>query len=146
MLTARGSRDDKLRGLSGGADDYIVKPYDPEELIVRIRAVLRRSKGTQQQVLTCGSLELHESEQSVYLQGAALSLSHAQFSILAVFMRHPGTVLSRAQIIDRAFGGDYDAYERAIDTHIRRLRKSLGDRGVSSIETVYGAGYRMRCH
>lgn len=145
MLTAKGSSEDKITGLNGGADDYIVKPFEPEEVILRINAVLKRSMGLLRRELYCGRLRINEQEESVYVDDKQMLLTHAQFSILSVFANNPGVVLSRRQIIEQAFNEDFDAYERAIDTHIRRLRKIFHRSDFHPIKTVYGGGYKMVC-
>ena len=145
MLTAKGSREDKISGLDCGADDYIVKPYDPDEVIGRIKAVLRRSKGQLSSRITCGRLSIDQEKEEVFLDGEQIAISHAQFSVLSVFMRNQEIVLSRGQIIEEAFSSDFDAYERAVDTHIRRLRKMIHRDGFEPIKTVYGGGYKLIC-
>ena len=145
MLTARGGMEDRISGLDGGADDYIVKPFEPEEVIVRIKAVLRRTMGSMRRIISCGPFRIDEQREAVYLNERQIILSHAQFTIFSVFMRHPDTVLSRSRIIELAFDNDFDAGERAIDTHIRRLRKLIHSKGFNPIETVYGGGYRLVC-
>lgn len=143
MLTAKGTQPDRIDGLEIGADDYIVKPFDPEEVVARARAVLRRTKGKVQSVLTCGPINLNENTMSVTISERPVQLSTTQFALLAVFMRHPNQVLSRAQLIELAFNDDFDGYDRAIDTHIRRLRKAIQIDELQPIETVYGAGYKL---
>ena len=145
MLTARGSREDKINGIDGGADDYIVKPFEPEEVIVRIKAVLRRTRGQVKSLITCGKINVEVDKEAVFMDGEQVHMSHAQFQVLMVFMRNPDTVLSRRQIIERAFNNDFDAYERAVDTHIRRIRKLLHRGGFEPIRTVYGGGYKLTC-
>ena len=145
MLTVKGDRSDRLTGLESGADDYIVKPFDPDELVARAKAVLRRSKGKVQQVLTCVALTLDEATQHVTLDGQQVDLSQAQYAILAALMRHPNQVLSRGQLIALAFNNDFDGSYRAIDTHIRRLRKLIHQDEFQPIQTVYGAGYKFVC-
>lgn len=143
MLTAKGTQPDRIDGLETGADDYIVKPFDPNEVVARAKAVLRRVKGRAQRRLTCGAIVLNEETGQVSVAGQPVTLSQSQFSLLATFMRHPNQLLSRQQLIAFAFDNDYDGYDRAIDTHIRRLRKQLAANGKQPIETVYGAGYRL---
>jgi len=145
MLTAKGSTEDRIQGINGGADDYIVKPFEPEEVIVRIKAVLRRTMGLMKKELTCGPIRVDEERESVHINDSQIQMSHAQFMIFSVFMNNPGVVLSRGQIIEQAFDGNFDAYERAIDTHIRRLRKLLHTDNFEPIRTVYGGGYKLVC-
>jgi len=145
MLTARGTKEDRLDGFDGGADDYIVKPFDPDELVVRVRAVLRRSKGEIRNILTCGKLSIDESARLVSFNGQEIKLSRAQFDILITFMRHPNILLTRSQLIEQAFSNDFDAFDRAIDTHIRRLRKLIHIGDFQPIQTIYGAGYKLVC-
>jgi DNA-binding response OmpR family regulator len=143
ILTAKGAQPDRIVGLEVGADDYIVKPFDAEELVARARAVLRRAGGRVQQVLINGTLTLDESAQQVTFAGQPVKLSQAQFALLAAFMRHPNQVLTRDQLIALAFDNDFDAYDRAIDTHVRRLRKLIHRADYQPIQTVYGAGYKF---
>lgn len=145
MLTARGSKEDRINGFDGGADDYILKPFEPEEVIVRIKAVLRRTKGQVQKEMICGPITIDVERETVYVGQNPIPMSHAQFAVLSVFMGHPDIVLTRRQIIELAFNDDFDAYERAIDTHIRRLRKLIHHEGFQPIQTVYGGGYKLVC-
>lgn len=143
MLTARDGQSDRVKGLESGADDYVVKPFDPEEVVARAKAVLRRVNEKVQQVLTCGSIAINDSTRRVTVDGQAVNLSEAQFSLLAVFMRHPNQVLTRDQLIALAFNDDFEGYDRAVDNHILRLRKKITVDEISPIQTVYGAGYRF---
>jgi len=145
MLTAKGARSDRIEGLDSGADDYVSKPFDPDELVARVKAVLRRTTGSAQRVLTCSTITLEETTRSVTRDGQPIHLSQAQFALLTALMRHPNQVLTRDQLIALAFGDDYDAYDRAIDTHIRRLRKLIHTKQSQPIRTVYGVGYRLVC-
>jgi len=141
LLTAKGEQLDRIKGLETGADDYIVKPFDPDELVARAEAVLRRASGRVRQALTCGILQLNERTKQVTLDGEQIKLSQAQFELLSVFMRHPNQVLTRYQLITLAFNNDFSGTERAIDTHIRRLRKLVHKGDFQPIQTVYGSGY-----
>ena len=143
MLTARETHADRIVGLDSGADDYIVKPFDPDEVVARAKAVLRRVEDKVQQVLTCGAITIDEATRQASVGGRPLTLSRAQFALLAAFMRHPRQVLTRDQLITLAFGDDFAAYDRAIDNHILRLRKQIGGAGKQPIQTVYGTGYRF---
>jgi DNA-binding response OmpR family regulator len=143
MLTAKGEQSDRVNGLESGADDYIVKPFDPDELVARAKAVLRRYNGRVQKILTCDNLVLDETTRHVMLEDRRIDLSQAQFAILAAFMRHPNQVLTRAQLIALAFNNDFGGSDRAIDTHIRRLRKLIHRDDYQPIQTVYGAGYKF---
>ena len=143
MLTARETPAERITGLDSGADDYIIKPFDPEEVIARAEAVLRRVKGKVQQVLTRGPITLNATTGVVTVDDVPVALSHAQMALLATFMRHPNQVLTREQLISLSFSDDYEGFDRAIDSHIARLRKQINRDGRKPIETVYGAGYRF---
>ena len=143
MLTAREAPAERIIGLDSGADDYIVKPFDPEEVIARADAVLRRVKGKVQQVLTRGNITLNETIRSVTVNGAPVTLSQAQIALLSTFMRHPNQVLTRDQLISLTFNDEFDGFDRAIDSQVARLRKQINRDGRQPIQTVYGAGYRF---
>ena len=143
MLTAREAHSDRVIGLESGADDYIVKPFDPGEVIARAEAVLRRVKGRVQQVLTRDNITLNETTRSVTINGEAVVLSQKQISLLATFMRHPNQVLSRDQLIALTYSDEFSGFDRAIDSQIARLRKQIGRHGSQPIQTVYGAGYKF---
>ena len=143
MLTAREAPPERVTGLESGADDYIIKPFDPEEVIARAEAVLRRARGRVQQVLARGHIILNETTATVTVDGAAVPLSQAQLALLATFMRHPNQVLTRDQLISLTFSDGFEGFDRAIDSHVARLRKQINREGRQPIETVYGAGYRF---
>ena len=150
MLTALSTEEDVLRGLDLGADDYIVKPFSPRELLARIRTVLRRAcaaRASAAPELRVGALlvlpERHEARVGV----ASLNLTPAEFALLAALAREPGRTLTRQQLIDAAFGDDFDGYERAVDVHIKNLRRKLAEVAMGSVPaivTVYGIGYRLQ--
>ena len=143
MLTAREAHADRIIGLESGADDYIVKPFDPGEVIARADAVLRRAKGRVQQVLTRDSITLNETIRSVTVNGEPLTLSQKQIALLATFMRHPNQVLTRDQLISLTYNDEFSGFDRAIDSQIARLRKQIGRHGRQPIHTVYGVGYKF---
>ncbi|MXX18314.1 MAG: response regulator transcription factor [Dehalococcoidia bacterium] len=143
MLTAREAPAERITGLDSGADDYIIKPFDPEEVIARAEAVLRRVKGKVQQVLTRGSITLNEATGVVTVDEEPVALSQAQMALLGTFMRHPNQVLTREQLISLTFNDEFEGFDRAIDSQIARLRKQINRDGREPIETVYGAGYRF---
>ena len=143
MLTAREAHAERIIGLDSGADDYVVKPFDPGELIARAQAVLRRVKDRVQQVLTRGDITLNETTGTVTVDGGLVDLSEAQTALLSTFMRHPNQVLSRDQLISLAFDNDFDGFDRAIDSQVARLRRQIGRDGRQPIQTVYGVGYRF---
>lgn len=145
MLTARTQEEDKIKGLETGADDYIVKPFSPRELIARIKALLRRSAplATDLPVLTEG-LALDPGTRRVSANGRALALGPTEFRLLHFFMTHPERVHSRERVLDSVWGSNVYIDERTVDVHIRRLRKALADTGHDRlIQTVRGAGYRF---
>ena len=143
MLTAREAPAERVIGLDSGADDYIVKPFDPEEVIARAEAVLRRVKGRVQQVLRQGNITLNETTRSVTVDGEQVELSQAQIDLLSTFMRHPNQVLTRDQLISLTFNHEFHGFDRAIDSQVARLRKQISRDGSQPIQTVYGAGYKF---
>ena len=143
MLTAREAHSERINGLDSGADDYIVKPFDPDEVIARAHAVLRRVKGKVQQVLTHGNITLNETTRTVTVDDEPVPLTQAQIALLATFMRHPDQVLTRDQLISLTFNDEFEGFDRAIDNQVARLRRHINRDGRQPIQTVYGAGYRF---
>ena len=151
MLTARTEDVEKLVGLELGADDYITKPFSPRELVARVRAVLRRTRGSPAQApsktrLTLGDLTLDEERFEAACHATVLPLTPAEFRILAAMAKSPGRVFSRSQLLDTALGETYEGYERTIDVHIKNLRhklKDAGGEGKCLIVTVHGIGYKI---
>jgi two-component system phosphate regulon response regulator PhoB len=144
MLTARVTEDDRVAGLDGGADDYITKPFSPRELQSRINAVLRRYAPVSDELLTVDELSIDTAGHRVVANGEAISLGPTEYRLLEFFMTHPDRVYSRAQLLDRVWGGNVYVEERTVDVHIRRLRKALTpSRCDGYIQTVRGAGYRF---
>lgn len=144
MLTARAEEEDKIRGLEGGADDYITKPFSPRELLARVRAVLRRVSGGGDEVLAAGRLCLNVASHRVSVDDDHVTLGPTEFRLLRFFMEHPDRVYSRSQLLDRVWGGNVYVEERTVDVHILRLRKALEPFGCDSfVQTVRGSGYRF---
>ena len=145
MLTARGEEADRIRGLETGADDYIVKPYSPAEMVARVRALLRRTRPS----LTDGTLEyagitVDASQHKVTRQGQSIHLGPTEYRLLLTLMERPGRVLTRGQLLDLVWGQDTYIEDRTVDVHIRRLRKTLELPGTKDpIRTVRGAGYAL---
>lgn len=143
MITARGDEPDRVAGLDAGADDYIVKPFSPRELLARIRAVLRRRAPDQSGgVVTIGQLVLDADTYRVSWQEQTLKVGPTEFKLLQHFMRHPERVHTRGALLDKVWGDHVYIEERTVDVHVKRLREALGDAG-KMIETVRGAGYRI---
>jgi two-component system alkaline phosphatase synthesis response regulator PhoP len=146
MLTAMTTDDDRLTGLNLGADDYVTKPFSPRELAARVRAVLRRLPGERgPDKIEYGSLVVNFLKHEAYLDGRPLNLTPIEFKVLGVLMKEPGRVFSRAQIIEKALGHDFDSFDRTIDVHILKLRRKLepDSHHPSYIKTIYGAGYKL---
>jgi two-component system, OmpR family, response regulator len=145
MLTARDSIEDRVAGLDGGADDYLAKPFSFSELEARIRALVRRGSNQRPTVLRVGDLELDPAGRRVTRGGTEIALSAKEFAMLETFMRNPGVVLSRLQLLEHAWDYEYENRSNVVDVYVRYLREKV-DRpfGCESIETVRGAGYRIR--
>ena len=143
MLTARGDEPDKVAGLDAGADDYITKPFSTQELLARIRAVLRRRAPEHGgESVSVGSLHLDPATHRVSYAGQPLKLGPTEFKLLHHLMRHAERVHSRAQLLDKVWGDHVYIEERTVDVHVKRLREALGDAAIM-VETVRGAGYRI---
>lgn len=143
MLTARGDEPDKIAGLDAGADDYITKPFSTQELLARIRAVLRRRAPEQiADSVSMGDLVLDGATYRVTYQGRGLKLGPTEFKLLHFFMKHAERVHSRSQLLDKVWGDHVFIEERTVDVHVKRLREALGEAG-AMVETVRGAGYRL---
>ena len=143
MATAKGAEYDKIQGLDLGADDYLTKPFGVMELVSRVKAVLRRCRPVQQQVLRCGGLAVDTQEHTVTTDGVRVELTYKEFQLLRLFLSHVGTAFTRDQLMEQVWGMDFCGESRTIDMHIRTLRQKLGAYG-EHIETVRSVGYRWR--
>ncbi len=151
MLTAKGDQTDRIVGLELGADDYLPKPFNPRELLARMKAVLRRAipenrdqvGKKEDPLLKAGGVILNKARQTIQVEGKELELSSTEYRILEVLMRHPNVVFSRDQLMNLARGRDFMAFDRSIDVHISKLRAKLepDPRSPKRIKTVWGAGY-----
>lgn len=147
MATAKGSEYDKVKGLDGGADDYIAKPFGMLEMVARIKAVLRRCASQQSAkaddgLIRRGALEVHELEHQVRVGGEAVVLTLKEYELLKLLLLHPGIVFSRDKLLNDIWGYEFSGETRTVDVHIRTLRQKLGEAG-ELIETIRGVGYRM---
>ena len=147
MLTARIEEADRLIGLELGADDYIVKPFSPREVVARVRTILRRAEGAplRAEVISASNVTVDRARHTATVNGKPLDLTTMEFNLLARLVEHPGQVFTRQQLLEQVEGIAYEAYERTIDVHIKNLRKKLCDDCEDSrfIETVRGVGYRF---
>jgi two-component system, OmpR family, alkaline phosphatase synthesis response regulator PhoP len=146
MLTARSDETDRVIGLELGADDYVVKPFSPRELVARVKAVLRRTRGDLPvEVIRSGDLEIDVPTRIVRRGGERIETTATEFDLLVKLASQPGRVFTRGQLLDALHGVSFESYERAIDAHIKNLRKKLepNPRQPSYIITVYGVGYRF---
>lgn len=145
MLTAKGDEVDRVVGLEMGADDYVVKPFSPRELILRVRAILKRvgPQTEETEVITAGDVKVDTGSHKVWAGPDEVTLTSTEFKLLLTLLQNQGKVLTRDRLLDLVWDYHYDGYARTVDTHVRRLRQKLGDQG-SAIETVWGVGYRYK--
>ena len=146
MLTAKTTEADKLIGLDLGADDYVTKPFSPRELLARIRAVLRRVPGTNDlgpEEIVVGPLTLYPRRFQAEVDGKPMRLTPTEFNLIRTMAEAPGQVFSRPQLIEKAFGYDFEGFERNVDVHVTSLRRKLEAGGTRFIKTVYGLGYKL---
>jgi len=144
MLTARAEESDRLLGLDAGADDYVVKPFSPRELVARVRAVLRRSGAETVDVITLGDLTLDKGRLTVSRGRERVELTATEFELLATLAAHPGRLFTRAQLLDAIRGSDTDSFDRAVDAHVKNIRRKIerDPRNPRYLLTVYGVGYK----
>jgi len=148
MLTARVEDYDKIVGLELGADDYVTKPFNPREVVARVRAVLRRAQGepAAPRLIRAGPVTIDLDAHQVQVGGRPVSLTPSEFGLLQALAEQPGYALTRLQLIEKGLGYDYEGLERTVDSHIKNLRRKLEEAGASPdlIETVFGVGYRLK--
>jgi two-component system alkaline phosphatase synthesis response regulator PhoP len=147
MLTARVEDHDKIVGLEIGADDYVTKPFNPREVMARVRAVLRRAQGepARPRTLQVGAVMLDLDAHRVEIGGQPVKLTPTEFNLLQALAEHPGHALTRMELIDKGLGYSYEGLERTVDSHIKNLRRKLIEAGAAEdlVETVFGVGYRL---
>ena len=143
MLTAKGDERDELQGFDLGVDEYITKPFSPKILVARVEAILRRSNLlTNDDVISAGGIELDKAAHQVKIDGQEIELSYKEFELLAYFLENQGIALSREKILNNVWNYDYFGDARTIDTHVKKLRSKMGDKG-EYIKTVWGMGYKF---
>ena len=140
LVTAKATEIDKVKGLDGGADDYISKPFGVMEMIARVKALLRRSGGRDEQLLSCGCVELYSDRRQVTVGGNPVELTYKEFELLRLLMKNRGIVISRDVIMERVWDSSFEGETRTIDVHVRTLRQKLGEGG-AVIKTVRNVGY-----
>ena len=148
MLTAKGEVEDRIIGFELGADDYIVKPFSPRELVARVRAMFRRAQRAEEsqvEVLDFGDLVIDISGHKILVEGKQVDLTASEFKLLATLARHPGRVYNRMELVEKVLGYDFEGYERTIDSHVKNLRAKLGHdpKNPKRLYTVHGVGYRF---
>ncbi len=147
MLTARGDESDRIVGLELGADDYVVKPFSPKELVARVRAVLRRTRTAArgEEILRAADVEVDMAKMQVEVAGRRVDLTPTEFQLLATLLREPGRVFTRGQLLDAVHGVAIESYERAIDAHVKNIRRKMEPTPGSPryVQTVHGVGYRF---
>jgi len=147
VLTARSQVEDRIDGLRRGADDYVTKPFSPTELVLRVQAVLHRTLGAggaaEVAAFGGGRLRIDDTRHVAHLDGVALELTPTEWGLLTALAATPGRVFSRYELVNRVRGYEFAGYERTIDSHVKNLRRKLGDPGAEIVETVLGVGYRL---
>ncbi|MFD0521141.1 winged helix-turn-helix domain-containing protein [Paractinoplanes durhamensis] len=147
VLTARSQVEDRIDGLRRGADDYVTKPFSPTELVLRVQAVLHRTRSAEGAAETAmyggGRLRIDEIRHEAHLDGVVLELTPTEWGLLTALAAAPGRVSSRYELVNRVRGYEFAGYERTIDSHVKNLRRKLGDDGGEIVETVLGVGYRL---
>ncbi|MBR5597175.1 MAG: response regulator transcription factor [Lachnospiraceae bacterium] len=142
MLTARGDEKDELKGFDLGVDEYISKPFSPKILVARAEAILRRSQAKEESVLEFDSIKLDKNAHMVVIDGEYVELSYKEFELLSYFMENKGIALSREKILNHVWNYDYFGDARTIDTHVKKLRSKMGEKG-KLIKTIWGLGYKL---
>lgn len=142
MLTARGEERDELQGFELGVDEYISKPFSPKILVARVEAILRRSKGNSGDVLEVGGIQIDKGAHQVTIDGTPIELSYKEFELLTYFAENQGLALSREKILNHVWNYDYFGDARTIDTHVKKLRSKMGQKG-DYIKTIWGMGYKF---
>ncbi|MBO4922131.1 MAG: response regulator transcription factor [Lachnospiraceae bacterium] len=146
FMTARTSEEDRLYGYQLGCDDYVCKPFSLAELLAKVSALIKRSKGTVlDDILVCGTIQLHKRALTVRVNGELVDLPPKELAILSILMERPGWTFSRDTLLDAAWGKDFFGNDRVVDNHVKKLRKSLGDAG-DQIKTVFAKGYKILEH
>lgn len=145
MLTAKADERDELQGFQLGVDEYITKPFSPKILVARVEAILRRTgKGDSDEVLTASGIEVNKAAHIVKIDGQSVELSYKEFELLVYFMENKGIALSREKILNSVWNYDYFGDARTIDTHVKKLRSKMGEKG-ECIKTIWGMGYKFEC-
>ena len=142
MLTARGDERDELLGFDLGVDEYISKPFSPKILVARVEAILRRSNGGSQDVIDVGGIHIDKTAHQVSVDGKPVDLSYKEFELMTYFAENQGIALSREKILNNVWNYDYFGDARTIDTHVKKLRSKLGEKG-EYIKTIWGMGYKF---
>jgi DNA-binding response OmpR family regulator len=143
MLTAKGDERDELQGFELGVDEYISKPFSPKILVARVEAILRRTgQGTKEEVIEEGGIKINKTAHSATIDGTPVELSYKEFELLTYFLENKGIALSRENILNNVWNYDYFGDARTIDTHVKKLRSKLGDKG-EMIKTIWGMGYKF---
>ncbi|MHB8508354.1 MAG: response regulator transcription factor [Candidatus Dormibacteria bacterium] len=148
MLTAKSQEDDRVNGLSSGADDYMVKPFSPRELVARVDAVLRRTRGDVNDAADSyggGTIQINRATHEILVDGRPADVTHTEFDLVVALASRPGRVFSRLELVNRLMGYDYNGFERTVDAHVKNLRHRLGEdtRRPRFVQTVIGVGYKF---
>ncbi|MEG1993249.1 MAG: response regulator transcription factor [Acetivibrio sp.] len=142
MLTAKSDEPDELLGFELGVDEYISKPFSPKILVARVEAILRRTNGTETQLMDIGGIVLNQMAHEVKINGESIDLSYKEFELLTYFIKNQGVALSRENILNNVWNYDYFGDARTIDTHVKKLRSKMGEKG-NFIKTIWGMGYKF---